>query len=54
MSGFAYDSSPVDDDNRTPDMPLDAGEAKINQNRGPLAEFSQYPFHAQSRKVRKI
>ncbi len=63
MTGFAYDSSPVDDDDRTPDMPLDrqlryalgaqyqqsrdltlnaayelldAGDAKINQNRGPL------------------
>lgn len=64
MAGFAYDSSPVDDDDRTPDLPLDrqlryalgvqyeqsrnltlgaayelldSGEAKINQNRGPLA-----------------
>ena len=64
MVGFAYDSSPVDDDDRTPDMPLDrqlryafgaqyeqskdltisvsyelmdAGDAKIDQNRGPLA-----------------
>jgi len=61
--GFAYDSSPVDDDDRTPDMPLDrqiryatgfqydwvenvtlgaayeyldAGEAKIDQQGGPL------------------
>ncbi len=64
MAGFAYDSSPVDDDDRTPDMPmdrqlryafgvqyeysrdltisaayelLDAGDAAIDQNRGPLA-----------------
>lgn len=64
MAGFAYDSSPVDDDDRTADMPLDrqlryafgaqyeqsrdltisaayelldAGNAEINQNRGPLA-----------------
>lgn len=64
MTGFAYDSSPVDDDDRTPDMPLDrqmryavgaqyeqsrnltisaayelldAGDAEIDQNRGPLA-----------------
>ena len=64
MVGFAYDSSPVDDDDRTPDMPLDrqlryafgaqyeqskdltisvsyelmdAGDAEIDQNRGPLA-----------------
>jgi long-chain fatty acid transport protein len=62
--GFAYDKSPVDDDDRTPDMPvdrqlrygtgiqyewnkditlgfayeyLDAGDADINQNKGPLA-----------------
>lgn len=61
--GFAYDSSPVDDDDRTPDLPLDrqiryatglqydwsenvtlgaaytlidAGDAMIEQNRGPL------------------
>ncbi len=64
MTGFAYDSSPVDDDDRTVDLPvdrqlryafgaqyeqsrdltisasyelLDAGAAKIDQNRGPLA-----------------
>jgi len=63
MSGFAYDSSPVDDEDRTPDMPLDrqlryaigvqheynndltisaayelmdGGDAKINQDQGPL------------------
>jgi long-chain fatty acid transport protein len=63
-AGIAYDSSPVDDGERTPDLPLDrqiryatgvqydwsadvsvgaayeyldAGDAKINQNRGPLA-----------------
>ncbi len=63
MSGFAYDSSPVDNEDRTPDMPLDrqlryaigaqyeysnditisaayelmdGGDAKINQDQGPL------------------
>jgi len=63
MSGFAYDSSPVDNEDRTPDMPLDrqlryaigaqyeysnditisaayelmdGGNAKINQDQGPL------------------
>jgi len=77
MTGFAYDSSPVENKDRTPDLPvdrqlryafgaqyeqsrdltisasyelLDAGDAKINQNRGPLAgelkgEYDTYLIH---------